>query len=145
MKKIALLLALTVGFLITSCSKSDSPTPTPTPDAIIGVWKLTSETKQNGSNPPVATVLTTCAKNSSYTFDASGTGLYAPYALSGTNCNAGTTQVFTWTNTGNNIYKYYSGTTLLNTATNIFSNNNTVFTSVVQDGSYTITSSYTKQ
>ena len=117
MKKIYVMLGIVALLVTFSCSKSETAAPTPSVDKIVGKWKITSETSQNGINGTPKAYNNPCRNNIIHTFTAttSTTGFWSYTPFSQVNGICQQTSIsstpIVWINLGNNTYqiKYTGG------------------------------------
>ncbi len=157
MKKIILAVAVLVVTFV-SCSKDEETTQAPTPvatnDLIVGSWKQTAETIQNGATgTPTNHMTGQCDTSIIYEFQGNagaktGNSYLTDYNYVAPNCVV-VPRAFNniWTNDGNNIYRFVYGSGANNSiqVTLNFSNNNNTMLMTTNDANYIIKGTYSRQ
>lgn len=156
MKKLVFISVLSIMLFSTFSCSSDDATTEPVAqnfDAIIGTWKLTAKTRQQGSNAPVND-LENCETLNTYVFTGSanvknGNGTVTLFSQnSNFACVQSGVYAYDWENIGNFIYNFkqtISGQVYVEAITVNFSNENKIMKFTTVDGPYTFVQTFAKQ
>ena len=134
-----------------SCSKSEDTTPAP--DKIVGAWKQTGRTIQNGATGAVTDGMRFCTTSNNVTFVSSSTGaangsyIQNNFTYTAPNCVADAPKSGTWLNTGTFYNFGFTGSAGGGTvqATINFTVNNTVMEMVTNDGPLIVKEKFLRQ
>lgn len=143
MKKI--ITTLVLAFTLFSCSKSEDAVQE---DLIVGKWKITAQTRQNGVNGTPTDIMDQCTTLDLYTYNSNktATAVINTYSTSTSKCVAEPVINATWANIGNGVYSLtFAGDNVPQTSTVTFSNNNKTMNETVLDGTYILKTTYAKQ
>ena len=104
MKKIILLVAVSISMCVTSCkSDDDAAGPVEMQDPFVGTWKIAQEF-ENG----VELMQETCDLEETIVVKNDGTYSGTYYLMGASDCEVGGTYTGSWENLGNNKYKITS-------------------------------------
>ncbi len=155
MKKLVLIAMVMISSVATfvSCSKSeDTPVVPVNNDPIVGVWKKTAETVQNGLNGIPTNHFSGCVAYYIYTFGADYSVKISTYTpnTNNTNCIFDGIVNYKWQNNGDATHYYYQirridGTIIDDELECFYNSSKTIRYATYKDGPYYIKSTFTKQ